>query len=177
MFSLLMFVFACQSGPTESQATQNKQEVNSPSTATAKNNQKPVESEPAKFTEYGKSLSLTEIVSAKTFLADPSKYTDKEIRVSGKVTQICQKAGCWLVIAEGEKSMRITTKDHAFLVKKDASGVDCEVEGVVRQEKKQPEKIAHYAGETEKGKVIPENQVEGDSIFTMVASGVRFYEK
>ena len=53
---------------------------------------------------------------------------------------------------------------------------EAKVTTTVKEEKKQVKKIEHYASETKAGKKIPENQVEGDSIFTMVASGVRFYD-
>ena len=121
MFRLITLIFACGAIPAAYAETPKAAEA-------AKDT--------AKYTDYGSSFTVSEKVAAKKFLDDPSPFVDKKVRVAGTVTQICQKMGCWLVIADGEKSMRITTKDHAFFVKKDAAGVQCEIEGVVKSEKK-----------------------------------------
>ena len=162
MFRLLTLIIACSTIPAFAETPEETKEATK---------------ESAKYTDYGSSFKVSEKIEAKSLLNDPFPFVDKTIRVSGTVTQICQKMGCWLVIADGEKSMRITTKDHAFFVKKDAAGAKCEIEGIVKSEKKNKEKIDHYASETTKGKAIPEKQVKGDYIYTMVASSVRFFEK
>lgn len=40
----------------------------------------------------------------------------------GRITQVCQKEGCWLVIESDGKAARVRTKDHAFVVPKDSKG-------------------------------------------------------
>ncbi len=43
-------------------------------------------------------------------------------KFSGRIVQVCQKEGCWLVIESNGAAARVRTKDHAFLVPKDAQG-------------------------------------------------------
>lgn len=40
----------------------------------------------------------------------------------GRITQVCQKEGCWLVIESDGKAARVRTRDHAFVVPKDSKG-------------------------------------------------------
>lgn len=113
------------------------------------------------------------IVKAADLLADPAKFVDQQVRIEGRVADVCQKKGCWMVIADGDKSMRVLMKDHAFSVDKQGAGSTCQVDGVVVAEKKDPETVAHFEGEATEGTVIPEKQVEGDVVYQLVAEGVR----
>jgi hypothetical protein len=46
---------------------------------------------------------------------EPALYT-------GRITEVCQKQGCWLVLEQDGQSARVMVKDHAFAVPKDATG-------------------------------------------------------
>ena len=55
------------------------------------------------------------------------------VRVSGTVHSVCKKAGCWMVLQDGDKKVRIFTKEHGFFLPKDtAAGRSAEVEGTLR---------------------------------------------
>jgi hypothetical protein len=41
---------------------------------------------------------------------------------AGRITQVCQKQGCWVVLEQDGQSARVMAKDHGFAVPKDASG-------------------------------------------------------
>jgi hypothetical protein len=43
-------------------------------------------------------------------------------KFSGRVTEVCQAEGCWLILEDGGKAARVMMKDHAFAVPKDARG-------------------------------------------------------
>jgi hypothetical protein len=113
------------------------------------------------------------LVKAADLLADPSRFVDQPLRIEGRVADVCQKKGCWMVIAEGDKSMRVLMKDHAFSVDMQGAGSDCQIDGVVVAEKKDPETVAHFEGEAAEGAIIPEKSVEGDTVYQLVAEGVR----
>jgi hypothetical protein len=53
------------------------------------------------------------------------------VLVSGEVESVCQKAGCWLVVKDGEAHARILMKDHAFTVPMDTKGKPVVVEGTL----------------------------------------------
>ena len=70
---------------------------------------------------FGLEFTLDDSIPAGTVLANPDEYVGKTVRVTGKVSDVCQKMGCWMVITDADQHMRITTKDHKFFVAKDGA--------------------------------------------------------
>ena len=125
------------------------------------------------WTHYGNEFTLTDKpIPAATFLQDPSPYDGKTIMVEGRVADVCQKAGCWLVLAEGDKSIRVRTKAHKFLVAKDTTGYMARIEGVVKSSKIDPKRVAHYESESVNKEIIPEKQVKSDTVYELIATGI-----
>ena len=73
----------------------------------------------ANFGEPMPEGQTTEIAAA---AADPAAFTGKPARFSGRITEVCQKKGCWVVLEQDGKTARVMAKDHGFAVPKDASG-------------------------------------------------------
>jgi hypothetical protein len=175
----VLFFIACQ---TQSQtphehghdhkdgAAENHHEGHHPEGQT-----KPEPTQTADYTDYGTPLAHETITKASAFLQSPQDYVGKTVRVSGKAADVCQKAGCWIVLSDGEKTMRVTSKDHGFFVDKQGSGRDCEVEGVVISRQKDAERTAHFESESGEGAPIPENDASGDTYYEIDATGIRFY--
>lgn len=98
--------------------------------------------------QWGGEFTLTEAEPLQALIDDPDSHVDKEVRVVGEVTNVCQKAGCWMVLrAEGGESVRVTMKDHGFAVAKDLAGSECHVEGKVVKHAVDPKTVAHYESE------------------------------
>ena len=130
------------------------------------------------WTHYGNEFTLTDTpIPATELLADPSQFDGKKIMVEGRVADVCQKAGCWLVLAEGDKSIRVRTKAHKFLVAKDTTGYTARIEGEVRSHKIDPKKVAHYEGESVNKEIIPEKQVKSDTTYELIAFGIAMQPK
>jgi hypothetical protein len=68
------------------------------------------------------------------------------IKLEGEIDAVCQKKGCWMDIktATGE-SMRVTFKDYAFFVPKDAAGKTAIMEGVAKIEETSIADLQEYA--------------------------------
>ena len=113
------------------------------------------------------------VLSAANLLADPAQYDGQTVRVEGRVADVCQKKGCWMVLADGDKSIRVTMRDHDFAVDMQGAGQDCQVDGVVVGKPRDPDTIAHYESESKGGAVVPEKQVQGDVVYELVATAVR----
>ena len=127
------------------------------------------------YTDYGAPLSLDKVTQANEFLNTPQDFVGKTVRVSGTAADVCQKAGCWIVLSDGDKTMRVTTKDHGFFVDKQGGGRNCEVEGVVISRQKDAERTAHFESEAGEGAPIPENEVAGETYYEIEATGIRLY--
>jgi hypothetical protein len=62
-------------------------------------------------------------ISIDAAAGNPGGHAGKLAAYSGRITQVCQKQGCWLVLTgDGGGFARVAMHDHAFSVPKDASG-------------------------------------------------------
>ena len=52
-------------------------------------------------------------------LANPT--LEQDVLISGKVGRVCQKQGCWMMLIDGEATVRVMT-GHWFFLPADASG-------------------------------------------------------
>ncbi|GAB2491454.1 DUF4920 domain-containing protein [Arenimonas alkanexedens] len=71
---------------------------------------------------YGERMPVGEAVSIAAAAADPAAHANAPAKFSGRITQVCQKKGCWVVLEDEGSSARVMAKDHGFEVPKDASG-------------------------------------------------------
>ena len=171
MILFLSLFIACGEKP----ATETKTE--SPKTVESKEAQASQKAEPQKLQDFGAPFEIKDVIAAKDLLAEPKSFVGKKVRVEGTVQDVCQKMGCWMVISEGNTSMRITTKDHKFFVAKDGAGSKCHIEGEVIARTKDPERTAHFESESSEGAPIPEKEAEGDTVYEITASSVRFIKE
>lgn len=73
--------------------------------------------------DYGEPMPEGEAIEIAAAAADPAAYTTGEpAKFSGRITQVCQKKGCWVVLEQDGASARVMAKDHGFEVPKDSSG-------------------------------------------------------
>ena len=67
------------------------------------------------WSHYGEAFALASAKPCGEVIADPTASVDQVVRVQGRIENVCQKAGCWMVVADDEgKYLRITMKEHAF---------------------------------------------------------------
>lgn len=79
----------------------------------------------ARGSVYGARLpdELPAAIGIDAAAGDPAGHAGKLAAFSGRITQVCQKQGCWLVLTGEEGGFaRVAMHDHAFSVPKDASG-------------------------------------------------------
>ena len=96
---------------------------------------------------FGLEFTLDASIPAGTVLTNPDDYVGKTVRVTGKVSDVCQKMGCWMVITDADQHMRITTKDLKFFVSKDGAGATCDLEGTVVKREASPARTEHFKSE------------------------------
>lgn len=139
---------------------------------------KSTEPAPETITEhYGAEFTIadTDMIKASLLLDSPEAYVDQRVRVSGSVSDVCQKMGCWMVISEEDKHMRITTKGHNFFVAKDGAGSLCEIEGVVTKRVLDAERTEHFKSEQSEGAPLPEEAATNNVVYEIVAEGITFH--
>ena len=117
--------------------------------------------EPAR---YGKALPATPAVPVSDAVAAFDQHAGKPMRYSGRIVEVCQAEGCWLVLEDNGQTARVMFKDHAFLVPKDSSG-RAQVAGVLSRKELTPEQVAHLE---EDGKGLKVSPVE----YRILAEGI-----
>lgn len=114
---------------------------------------------------YGQAIPAGKAVPISSAVAAHESHVGKPQRYSGRITEVCQKEGCWMVLEDNGQSARVMMREHKFSVPKDASGV-AEVYGVLSREQLSPEAVKHMQEESKNG--LPVSDVE----YRIVADGV-----
>ena len=81
---------------------------------------------------YGKSLSKEAVsVTVAQLVDEPESYVDKRVRVTGVVTDVCSKRGCWILIGGDDgKTVRFKVKDGVIVFPIESKGKRADAEGI-----------------------------------------------
>jgi hypothetical protein len=96
---------------------------------------------------FGKPLSIQKAVSLEEALQQPGKYQNQKVLLEGKISDVCQMKGCWLMLSDGKRAIRIKFEGYSFFVPKDSRGKKVRAEGRLSQETLSEEMARHYAAE------------------------------
>ncbi len=82
-------------------------------------------------TRLGKPLTLDQPTPLADVAAKPEPLVGKHIQVKGRITEVCQKMGCWVQLVDPATSaaLRVKVKDGEIEFPKDGSGRMAVVEG------------------------------------------------
>ncbi len=115
-------------------------------------------------TSYGKPLPAGTSTPIAQALADFDTHAGKPARFSGRIAQVCQAKGCWIVLEDDGQTARVMFGKHAFEVPKDSTG-RAEVHGVLSRKQLTPAQVKHLE-EDSKGLAV--SPVE----YSILADGV-----
>jgi hypothetical protein len=101
-------------------------------------------------TVYGRPRALT---TAPLTLEQAASEANvgQTLAVKAPAAEVCQNKGCWMVLTEGARTMRVTFVDYSFFVPKDIAGKTVVVEGVLSRKLLSAEEAKHYAEESASG--------------------------
>jgi hypothetical protein len=101
-----------------------------------------------------------------------------EVKLKGEILEVCQMKGCWMTVDAGnDTKIRVTFKDYAFFVPKDAAGKNAVFEGEAKYETLDVATLKHYAEDAGKSQEEIDAITEPETKLTFVASGVQIEEK
>lgn len=121
--------------------------------------------------DFGAGVTLRETTPLAEVLATPERYAAEPVLVEGRITDVCQKKGCWTVLTDGKNSVRVRFQDYGFFLPKDAFGATALVQGVAVVRTLSEKEARHYEAESrggDPGAIQGEQREVG-----LVASGVR----
>ena len=101
-------------------------------------------------TPYGEPLPAGETVVVSAAIADFDAHAGKPQRFSGRITEVCQAKGCWMMLEDNGKTARVMFGAHAFYIPKDTSG-SAVVHGVLTRKELTPEQVEHLSSDSAKG--------------------------
>lgn len=101
-------------------------------------------------TPYGKPLPEGETVPVSQAIADFDEHADTPMRFSGRITEVCQAKGCWMMLEDDGRVARVMFGKHDFYVPKDTAGTAI-VHGVLTRKELTPEQVEHLSSDSGKG--------------------------
>jgi hypothetical protein len=121
--------------------------------------------------DYGAGLTLEEITPLREVVSRPELHVGRPLLVKGRIRDVCQKKGCWLVLTDGQFQMRVRFADYGFFVPKDSYGKDAYVEGRAALREISEKEARHYEAEAIEGD--PSSIHGPQRVVSFTATGVR----
>lgn len=78
--------------------------------------------------------------------------TNELMKVTAIVTQVCQKKGCWMILKDGDKEVRVKFSPYELQMPKDLAGSHVIVEGKFLKRLVPEAELKHYAEDAGKSK-------------------------
>lgn len=81
--------------------------------------------------KLGEPLTLKQQTAIADLNARPADFVGKQVQVKGKVTEVCEKMGCWMQLVDPatKAAVRIKVKDGVIVFPKDSIGKMAAAEG------------------------------------------------
>jgi hypothetical protein len=120
---------------------------------------------------FGAGVTLTEATPLARLVADPKAFEGKQVRVDGEIAEVCHEKGCWLMLTDGERRVRVRFKNYGFFVPRDSGGRKVIVQGEVVVDQISEALARHYAEDAGH----PERAAEihgAQQVVAFVATGV-----
>jgi hypothetical protein len=86
----------------------------------------------ADMKSYGEGVTQGDVTPISNILANPEAFAGKAVRVQGRITDVCRKAGCWMDIRDDSgRGIQIKVDDGVIIFPVDAIGSSAIAEGQV----------------------------------------------
>lgn len=112
--------------------------------------------------EQGETVSVAEL------MADIHNRENREVMVSGRMTDVCTQRGCWAVFEDNGEILRIMVRDHAFALPAEARG-PAVAHGVLEKVDISPDHARHLVEDDGADPALLEQEFE----YRLIADGVR----
>ncbi|UCF36577.1 MAG: hypothetical protein JSU96_17430 [Acidobacteriota bacterium] len=97
--------------------------------------------------DYGTSPSERPVETLQNLVERSAEFLDQEVAVGGEIVEVCQTAGCWCILADGQERLYVTML--TFSLPPEVAGSRCLAEGKL---------------------------VEKDGRLTLIATGIRVFK-
>ena len=101
--------------------------------------------------DFGAGLTLERTTALSELVRSPERFAGEPVLLRGRISDVCQRKGCWTVLSEGGASVRVHFLDYGFFLPKDAIGAEAYVEGLVEVATLSEAEARHYESESRSG--------------------------
>lgn len=101
---------------------------------------------------FGAKTTIEGAVAANELPAVLADKQTAEVKIKGKVTEVCKAEGCWIRMETSNGTMLIKMKDHSFTVPLALNGKTIIAEGIAELKETSVEMLKHYAEDAGKSK-------------------------
>ena len=127
-------------------------------------------------TKLGKPLTLKTPLAVRQVLAKPEPLVGKTVQVKGRITEVCQMAGCWMALADLETAgiLRVKVDDGDIVFPKEGVGRVAIAEGTLAKltlTKEQAAAQARHEAEEQGRKFNPASIKSGTVIYQLRGGG------
>jgi len=101
--------------------------------------------------KFGEEIKPGNVKPAAKMEAAMGDKKTAEMKIEGKVVEVCKKKGCWMTLEmPNGDPMRVTFKDYAFFMPKDIVGKKVVLDGLAKKQTISVETLRHYAEDAKK---------------------------
>jgi len=131
--------------------------------------------------KLGQPLTVKDAMPLATLMAEPAPYVGKTVQVTGKVTEVCEMAGCWMNLTDDSGHLlRIKVEDGVIVFPKDSIGKIAIAEGKLEKREMSREQLVaeakHEAGESGR-RFNPSKIKSGKTVYQIAGSGAVILER
>lgn len=129
-------------------------------------------SEPVAVTDdaeiFGAPLDANaQATSLEALLDSPADFVDTAVKVDARISQVCQKKGCFMIATAGDRAVRISFKDYSFFVPTDTGGKTVTVTGTFVERELSEKQAAHFREDA------ATDTIQAGKVYEIVADAVR----
>ncbi len=121
---------------------------------------------------FGVKTSAKGAVNATDLTSLINTSEPKQIKVKGKVVEVCKAEGCWLKMETASGTMMIRMKDHKFFVPVSMQGKTIVADGTASIKETSVDMLKHYAEDAGKSKEEIALITEPKKEITLQAKGI-----
>ncbi len=123
---------------------------------------------------FGIPPSLSAATPLAELLKRPESFEGRDILLEGTARKVCAKKGCWMVLSDGDREIRITFKDYAFFLPKGSLGRRVRAQGLASRETVSVRDQRHFLKDEGAGRDEMRKIKTPLTTVSFVASGVAF---
>lgn len=101
---------------------------------------------------FGEKVTAESAVPVNDMIAKLKDKEETNVKIIGKVIEVCKAEGCWIRMETANGPIRIKMADHAFLVPLSLNGKTIVAEGIATLKETTVEMLRHYAEDAGKSK-------------------------